>query len=90
MSGTKPNSAARDNFGPYLTHSATSEWRLSSTPARTAAGRAPTYESLAREGETMTAAEMATYALRPNRPGPSRAECCLVRDDICATLNWAS
>jgi hypothetical protein len=36
---------------------------LSSTPARTAAGRAPTYESLAREGETMTAAEMATYAL---------------------------
>ena len=33
-----------------------------------------TYESLARKGETMTTAAMATYALRPNRPGPSRTE----------------
>ena len=33
-----------------------------------------TYESLARKGETMTTAEMVTYALRPNRPGPSRTE----------------
>ena len=33
-----------------------------------------TYESLARKGETMTTAAMVTYALRPNRPGPSRTE----------------
>ena len=31
-----------------------------------------TYESLARKGETMTTAAMVTYAIRPNRPCPSR------------------
>ena len=41
-----------------------------------------TYESLARKGETMTTAAMATYALRPNRPGPSRTERRLEIDDI--------
>ena len=42
-----------------------------------------TYESLARKGETMTTAAMATYALRPNRPGPSRTERSLEIDHIC-------
>ena len=41
-----------------------------------------TYESLARKGETMTTAAMATYALRPNRPGPSRTERRLEIDDV--------
>ena len=41
-----------------------------------------TYESLARKGETMTTAAMVTYALRPNRPGPSRTERCLEIDHI--------
>jgi hypothetical protein len=40
MSGTA-ELGGEDNFGACLTHSATSEWRLPSTPARTAAGRAP-------------------------------------------------
>ncbi len=31
-----------------------------------------TYESLARKGETMTTAAMATLRIRPNRPGPNR------------------
>ena len=41
-----------------------------------------TYESLARKGETMTTAAMVTYALRPNRPGPSRTERCLEIEHI--------
>ena len=41
-----------------------------------------TYESLARKGEQMTTAAMVTYALRPNRPGPSRTERCLEIDGL--------
>ena len=55
------------------------------SPKEAAGGDKPgdqTYESLAHKGETMTTAAMVTYALRPNRPGPSRTERRLEIDDI--------
>ena len=38
------------------------------------------YESLARAGETMTTARHGDLRIRPDRPGPSGAECCLEID----------
>jgi hypothetical protein len=49
-----------------------------------------TYESLARTGETMTTPAMVTYAIRPNRPGPSRTERGLEIDDRRESVNGVS
>ena len=73
-SGTKPNSAARDNFGAVPDPFRDLRVAVVLHACPTAARRAPIYQSLAnavrddhlRDGD---------LRLRPNRPGPSRTEC---------------
>ena len=62
MSGTKPNSAARDNFGAVPDPFRDLRVAVVLDAARTAAGRAPIYESLAYSGAAMTTSAMVTYA----------------------------
>jgi hypothetical protein len=48
------------------------------------------YESLAREGEKMPTAAMATYEIRPNRPSPNRTEHSLEIEEACGGHDPAS